>query len=320
MLTLVAPIWLLALLPLPWVWYVLRRRYAARPAALMLRHPVIEREASSAQTTQSTRWVPLLWVLTLASMIAALGGPEWQGSWIKPPPATRSILLLVDASPSMNAADFPTGNGQFIPRMAAMKQGLIRFIQSRPQDRFSIIVVTDSAGRLLPMTSDHQALEFWIRQLSAGVNGSATALGDGLALAIRDMTARSHAGQQPPLLIVWTDGFSTGGIMTPGEALALARANQIHIYTVNLAPAGSAPDDGQPTLAELADLSGGRPILAGDLAAMNQVTDTIARSEVPETVAPTARIRTPLQTPLLILAVILFLWAGLLDLRQRGAA
>lgn len=320
MLTLAAPFWLLTLLPLPWIWRMLYRRHAARPVPLMLRHPVLEREPAPSQAPRSTRWVPLLWVLALAALIGALSAPGWEGAWIKPPPPARSILLLVDASPSMNAEDFPAGNGQFIARMQAMKQGLLRFIQARPQDRFSVIVVTDSAGQLLPMTTDHRALEFWIRQLRAGVNGSATALGDGLALAIRDMTANSHAGQQPPLLIVWTDGFSTGGIMTPAEALALARANQIHIYTVNLAPVGGTPEEGQPTLAELADLSGGRPILAGDLAAMNQVTDTIAQREVATAAKPSTRVRTPLYGGFLILAAVLLLSAGWLDLRQRGGA
>lgn len=318
MLTFAAPIWLLALLPLPWVWRQIHRRYAALPVSLMLRHPVLERESTPEQLPRSGRWVPLLWTLTLAALIGALSGPQWLGAWIKPPPPSRSILLLVDASPSMSAEDFPTGNGHFIARMQAMKQGLMRFIDARPQDRFSLIVVTDSAGKLLPMTGDHRALAFWIRQLRAGVNGSATALGDGLALAIRDMTARSHAGQQPPLLIVWTDGFSTGGIMTPAEALALARANKIHIYTVNLAPAGSAPDEGQPTLAELADLSGGRPILAGDLAAMNQVTDTIAQREVAVAGTPAVHQRTPLFGGFLILAALFLLSAGGLDLRLRG--
>lgn len=310
-----APWWLLVLLPLPWFYAPLRRYLERRPAAVMLRHPLIEAGNAPQATTSRSRWIAGLWLAGFSALVIGMAGPVWEGDFIPAPPPARSILLLVDASPSMQAEDFPAGPNTFISRIDAMKRGLLRFIAARPQDRFSVIVVTDSAGTLVPMTADHAVLEYWISQLRAGINGSDTALGDGLALAIRRIAAQSRAGQPEPLLVVWTDGFSTGGLMTPAEALMLARTYHIRLYTVNLAPAGSPPDQGQPSLAQLATLTGGKPILAGDLAAMNAVTNQIAASESPKSL-PKQRRHQPLYGAFVLLAVVLFLLAQALLWRE----
>jgi Ca-activated chloride channel family protein len=317
-LTLAAPLWLLALIPMPWLWAPLRRFISARAAAVMLRHPLITGRDAPRTPSRAARWVPGLWLAAYAALVLALADPIWQGDFMPAPPPARSILLVVDASPSMQAQDFPAEQGQFISRMDAMRQGLLRFIAARPQDRFSVVVVTDSAGTLVPMTADHAVITYWVKQLAAGINGSDTALGDGLAIALRSIAAISQAGQPAPLLVVWTDGFSTGGLMTPAQALALARAHDIHIYTVNLAPVGSTPDDGQPSLAQLANLTGGKPIRAGDLAAMNLVANQIATSETPITTRPTERRHSPLYAGLLLLAAALLLAAHGLLIRDQG--
>lgn len=318
-LTLAAPLWLLALVPLPWLLAPVRRFLASRSAALMLRHPMIASHTAPPRVSPAARWVPVFWLAAYAALVVALAQPIWQGDFVPSPPPARSILLVVDASPSMQAQDFPTGHNQYISRMDAMREGLLRLIAARPQDRFSVVVVTDSAGTLVPMTADHAVLTYWIKQLVAGVNGSDTALGDGLAMAIRSIQNQTQAGQPAPLLVVWTDGFSTGGLMTPAEALALARAHHIQMYTVNLAPIGSTPDSGQPSLAQLADLTGGKPILAGDLAAMNQVANQIAASSMPPTARATERRHLPLYRGLLLLAIGLILAAQILLLREQGA-
>ncbi|WP_407275976.1 VWA domain-containing protein [Halothiobacillus sp. DCM-1] len=314
-----APLWLVLLLPLPWLIAPLRQRLASLPATRLLRHPMLEHGLASPPPMRLFTGLARLIVLALGLLILAAAQPQRQGEFLHPPPPARSIILLVDASPSMEAQDFPVGNGQFISRIDAMKQGLLRFVAARPQDRFALIVVTSSAGTLVPMTADHAVLDSWIQQLRAGIHGSDTALGDGLALAIRQISTESHANAPAPLLVIWTDGFSTGGLMTPAEALSLARAQHIRLFTVNLAPVGSTPDDGQPSLAELAALSGGKPILAGDLQAMNQVTDAVQASDTPIQARPTERRQQPLARPLIAAALGLFLLAALLWLRGEGS-
>ena len=306
---LAAPLWLFLLVPLPWLFTPLVRALGNQPVRHLLRHPLIAATPSSAPPTRLLRAIAGLMIAAVALLILAAAQPQVAGNYLKPPPPARSIILLVDASPSMQAQDFPVGNGQFISRIDAMKQGLLRFVAARPNDRFAVIVVTDAAGTLVPMTADHAVINYWIHQLRAGINGSDTALGDGLALAIRQISAQSTAGQPNPLLVIWTDGFSTGGLMTPAEALTVARAAHIQLFTVNLAPVGSTPDDGQPSLAQLATLSGGKPILAGDLAAMNQVTNAVAASRTPSAAAPTERQQIPLAA-WLIAAALALLWSA----------
>ena len=323
MLSFAAPWWLLGLIPLPWLGWRWWRVHEVASARLVLRHPLIEKllDRLEGQPLRSgtQRWTALLKTASVAALILALAEPQWLGAWAKPPPPARSVMLLVDASPSMMAQDFPTADGNDISRMAAMRQALNRFVRARTQDRFSLIVVTDSAATLLPMTADHRALHFWIDQLVPGINGSATALGDGLALAIRAMGPVNAAGQAAPLLVVWTDGFNTGGIMTPAESLALARERGIHVYTVNLAPEGAAPESGEPTLAEIANLSGGAPIAAGNLDKLNAVTEQIAKREAGPATQPTHRIHYPLYLWPVLLAALLMLVVMVLARREATA-
>lgn len=318
--SLIAPLWLVLLLPLPWLVAPLVRALGALPAHRVFRHPFIEASTARPAPTRLLQITAGLITLATALLIVAAAQPQRAGQFLKPPPPARSIILLVDASPSMQAQDFSAGHGQFISRIDAMKQGLLRFVAARPEDRFSVVVVTSAAGTLVPMTADHAVINYWIHQLRAGINGSDTALGDGLALAIRQISEQSTAGQPDPLLVIWTDGFSTGGLMTPAEALSLARAQHIRLYTVNLAPVGSTPDDGQPSLAQLASLSGGKPILAGDLAAMNKVTDEVAASHAPTESVPTERQQIPLAPWFIALALaLLFIAAWLRWLLGEGA-
>jgi len=205
----------------------------------------------------------------------------------------------------MSARDFRDAEGEPVSRMTVMREALLAFLESHPGDRFSLLVVTDSAGTLVPETDDHAVLRFWIEQLEPGLDGSATALGDGLAVAMEHIAQRRERGmehiaqrrergEEPPQLLVWTDGVNTGGEMSPAEALTVARAENIQLFTINLAPADGGVVGGEPTLEDLARLSGGEAIPAGDREALLSVTETMARHQAVDADQPTHRTRHPL--------------------------
>ena len=299
--------WVLALLLLlPLLYPAWSRRIMARPPARLLRHPALGRTDAPGRPQGGQRWLILSLFVALASLILALARPVWLGESVALDPAARSIVLLVDASPSMSARDFRDADDQPVSRMTVMREALLAFLDAHPQDRFSLLVVTDSAGTLVPETDDHSVLRFWIEQLEPGLDGSATALGDGLAVAMERIAQRRERGEAPPQLLVWTDGVNTGGEMSPAEALTVARAENIELFTINLAPADSGVAGGEPTLEDLARLSGGEAIAAGDREALLSVTETMARHQTADADQPTHRTRHPL--------LAWFLGAGLLAL------
>ncbi|MFI9651647.1 VWA domain-containing protein [Guyparkeria halopsychrophila] len=270
--------WVLLLLAgLPLVYPAWARRVRDRAPSRLLRHPALGRDSVEGAPRGGQRWLLALLLLAVTSLIIALARPVWVGESVEVDEPARSIVLLVDASPSMSTRDFRDADDQPVSRMAVMREALDEFITAHPRDRFSLLVVTDSAGTLVPETGDHGALRFWIEQLEPGLDGSATALGDGLAVAMESIAERRERGEAPPQLLVWTDGVNTGGEMTPAEALTLARAESIELFTINLAPGDAGPAGGEPTLEDLARLSGGEAIAAGDREALLSVTEVIER-------------------------------------------
>ncbi len=282
---------LLLLLVLPLLYPAWSRRILARPPARLLRHPALGRMDSPGRPQGGQRWLIVFLFVALTSLIVALARPVWLGESVSLDLPARSIVLLVDASPSMSARDFRDAAGEPVSRMNVMREALLAFLQAHPGDRFSLLVVTDSAGTLVPETGDHSVLGFWIEQLEPGLDGSATALGDGLAVAMEHIAQRRERGEAPPQLLVWTDGVNTGGEMSPAEALTVARAENIELFTINLAPAEGGVAGGEPTLEDLARLSGGEAIAADDRDALMAVTETMARHQTVDAEQPTHRTR-----------------------------
>lgn len=306
---------LLLLVALPLIYPAWARRVRDRAPSRLLRHPALGRDPAEGAPRGGQRWLLALLLLALASLVIALARPVWMGESLQVDEPARSIVLLVDASPSMSTRDFRDAEDQPVSRMGVMREALDEFITAHPHDRFSLLVVTDSAGTLVPETDDHGALRFWIEQLEPGLDGSATALGDGLAVAMESIAERRERGEAPPQLLVWTDGVNTGGEMTPAEALTLARAENIELFTINLAPGDAGPASGEPTLEDLARLSGGEAIAAGDREALLSVTDVIERHEPKAEAQDTRRERHSLLVWFLVLGLAVLLVAQSLKVR-----
>jgi len=309
---------LLLLLLVAAVLPVLRRRVRERPPAHLLRHPALDASEGAARSPGGQRWLFALLALALVSLVVALARPVWIGESIAAEPPSRSIMLLVDASPSMSRQDFRAADGASVSRMAVMREALLAFLDAHPNDRFSLMVVTDSAGTLVPETGDHEVLRFWIEQLEPGLDGSATALGDGLAVAMEAIAERRERGRVPPRLLVWTDGVNTGGEMTPAEALTVARAENIELFTINLAPEDVGPADGEPTLEDLSRLSGGEAIAAGDREALLAVTEVIDRHEASPSADDTRRERHSLLAVVLLLGLVSLIGAQWFNVRMQA--
>lgn len=308
---------LLLLLLLPVLYPAWSRRILTRAPARLLRHPALGWLEQDSSLQAGQRWLVVFLFGALITLILALARPVWIGTSVVVDPPVRSVVLLVDASPSMSVRDFRDPDDQPVSRMAVMREALLAFTEAHPRDRFSLLVVTDSAGTLVPETADHDVLTFWIEQLQPGIAGSATALGEGLAVAMRHIAQRRERGEAPPQLLVWTDGVNTGGGMSPAEALTIARAENIELYTINLAPSGQGPSDGDPTLEDLARLSGGLALAAGDREALLSVTDAIDRHQTTSAEVVAHRERHPLLGWFLSFGLLALLAAQLLNARLQ---
>lgn len=142
----------------------------------------------------------------------------------------RNIILALDLSRSMGASNFVTGRSD-LSRWSAVKRVVKRFIEARSADRIGIVVFGSRAFVQAPLTRDHKLLSDLINELSVGVAGDGTAIGDGLGLSLkrlRDVPPDSSA------VILLTDGVSNSGNLDPLQAADIAQEMQIKVHTIGI--------------------------------------------------------------------------------------
>ena len=260
-----------------------------------------------------TRWLPIsLYTLALLILVIALARPVKVDRTILPPTEGIDIILLMDASASMQNKDF------YPNRFTASQQTAKRFIEKRLTDRIGIVVFAKSALLQAPLTLDHDALQEYIASMYIGmVSPDYTAIGDALGVAanhLKDSKAKSK------VIILLTDGDSNAGTIEPLLAAKAAAAYGIKVYTIGTA---SAPDQNpyasqadeinEGLLMEIAQRTGGKFYRAKNEAELQQIYDTINELEKTEFAPSTTVQRTDTYQSFLLLALGLVLLALVLE-------
>ena len=194
-------------------------------------------------------------------------------------------MLAIDLSPSMLAEDYEGPNGR-MNRLEAIQPIIEAFISKRPTDRIGVVIYGGRAYTLSPLTFDHEWLARQIQRLRVGLVEDATAVGDGLGLAVSrlEQTEKEKDGQRKgAFIILLTDGSNNSGVLAPMQAAELARAKGIPVYTIGAGQQGVVPmpvidnagrklgyrqvisDLDEGTLQRISELTGGKFFRAMDL-------------------------------------------------------
>jgi Ca-activated chloride channel family protein len=326
MLTLAHPMWLLAL-PVAWalLWLATRREDSgAETAAITLVHTRLDALPAGQDRPASRRRLAFgLQALALGLMVLALAQPQWHGALEREAPLGRDIMLLLDASTTMSIDDFEL-DGRKISRLDVLRALARKFVAAREGDRFGLIAFGDFAATLSPPTFDREFVAAQLNRLRIGAAGEATAIGDALALALKQVRTESALR---PALILFSDGDNTAGEMRLSEALALARDMKVAIYTVAIGsdlfasgrPVATIKPSQEPDLRALAEASGGRFYTAGDSDTLEKVIADIGKLE-PSIARPPMRrsIEEWYWLPLAVAALLLTL-ARLVRFRESAA-
>jgi Ca-activated chloride channel family protein len=320
--------WLLLLLPLGILtaWHMARRR---RRADARLGLPL----ASARLQLGKSVWVrldPLLpWLrgLTLILLVLALARPQ-AGARIESVSSYGvDIVVALDISGSMRAADFQPDN-----RLEVARRRVRSFIEGRPGDRIGLVVFAALAITRCPLTLDHEMLGQFLEGVTfAPPQQDGTALGMGLATAVnrlRESEARSK------VVVLATDGVNNTGQIGPRAAAEAARALEITVYTIGVGTEGMAPVPVQTAqgvryqlqevrideelLTDVAEMTGGQYFRATDSESLETVFDTIDSLEKTE-VESRVRVLYSELFPLFLLpaALLLLLEGGLAVTRLR---
>ena len=120
-------------------------------------------------------------------------------------------------------------------RLEATKDAIKAFVARRRDDRIALIVFSDNAYVVSPLTFDHGYLLRYIDMVDDQIlrGEGMTAIGDGLALANYLLARQAGALRRNQVIVLFTDGESNKG-RDPVEVLAESNAADIRVHFVGL--------------------------------------------------------------------------------------
>jgi Ca-activated chloride channel homolog len=225
-----SPLALLGLIvvPLAAAAYVLAQRHrlrvAQRFASPALLPTVIDRAPGW------RRHLPFaILLLGLATLLAGFARPQ---AMLSTKRENATVMLAVDSSLSMSAQDIRPS------RLAAARTAALRLVAKLPAKyRVGVVTFSTRAEIVAPATRDRRLVQDALAELGPG---GATALGDGISLALtagravpRDAGSGGTPSVVPPVSVVlFTDGLQEGGTVSAGTAVARALKLGIPVSTV----------------------------------------------------------------------------------------
>ncbi|MEY4668304.1 MAG: hypothetical protein RL518_1003 [Pseudomonadota bacterium] len=262
---------------------------------------------------------------TIASLSVAAARPQ-KITVVQQERASRNIVLVVDASNSMSARDFPTSLGQ-TTRMEGLKATVAEYVRSRSRDRIALVVFGNTAYLQSPLTSDTHLVEELVRSIQPRMAGDGTAIGDGLGLALKRLREVKDGTKA---IILMTDGVNTAGQISPIKAAHVAKDLGIQIHTIGIgtgaapilnqplggmlgAPIGPMADFDEKTLKEIATMTGGSYFNASSQEGIREVYQEIEKLTETEQEQPDRTVVEELYAPFVALALLAYLLGLLLS-------
>lgn len=287
------PIWLLALLALPLLFWLRGRR---RVPVLLVPFAAAWYRPSLAAPS---RWPSVLTTAGLALLVVALARPQRVEDKREVRSEGYDIMLAIDLSTSMRAEDFEK-DGERINRLQAIKPVIQAFIERRPTDRIGIVLFSGRAYTMAPLTFDHDWLARQLSRVRIGMIEDGTAIGDGLGVALTrlEQAKRDRGGRRiGAFVVLMTDGANNRGSLQPMQAAEIAKSRGIPVYTIGSGKEGYVPvpiydDQGRKvtyrrmlsdldegTLREIASLTGGSFFRASDTGTIERAFRAIDRAQ-----------------------------------------
>lgn len=293
-------LWALVLVAGVAVYLVWRRRTRRDPAL----------KFSSARLWQAlppSTWAKLAWlpdalrIAALALLVVALARPQQVGQALPDETEGIDIVVALDTSGSMLAADFQPRN-----RMAVAKRSIADFINERSVDRIGLVVFAGQAATWVPLTLDYSLLANLLDDVDVGMLPDGTAIGSALGTALNRLRESEAASR---VIVLVTDGANTAGAgaITPKQAAQFAKELGVKVFTILIGRGGEVPFPagqdmfGRPVfrnqvmrtdpvlLKSIADTTGGAAYVAKDSQELDEklteVLDTLERTRLENTIS-----------------------------------
>ena len=262
-----AYIWVFLLMPLPllvfWLLPPLKQRKEG------LRFPRFSHaEEATGQVASSGAWVSrrniLQWIMLLLiwlGILAAMASPQLVGEPEMKVKTARNFVIAADLSFSMANRDWEI-DGERVTRWEGVKQVLRQFIEKREGDRMALVFFGTNAYLQVPLTTEHEVIDFMLEETDVGMAGQMTSIGKAIGYSLNIFEGDSL---DQKILLLLTDGQDDGRGILPADAAKMARNDSVKIYTVGIGET-SGRNDGldERELQEIARITEAEYFLAQD--------------------------------------------------------
>ena len=212
------------------LWYVLRGRKGSATITVSGFEGFTDRSAGMRAGLRHLLFA--FRMIALSMLIIALARPQSTNRWERISTEGIDIVMAMDISGSMRAMDFKPN------RLEAAKDVGSEFVNSRPDDRFSLVVFAGESFTQCPLTTDKAVVSNFMNELEFGMVEDGTAIGMGLATAVNRL---KESNTESKVIILLTDGVNNQGEIGPVTAAELAATFGIRVYTIGVGSEGSAP-------------------------------------------------------------------------------
>jgi Ca-activated chloride channel family protein len=229
----------LAVLTLPLGWWVMGAAHRRRREALERFGEKSLLEKSSDLPGSRAQLASIgLRVAAVALGLMALARPQLGEQPASLAHTGRDVLVVLDLSRSMNAADGPAvSDASVSTRLVLAKRAISEVLAASPENRVGLIIFGGSAFLQLPLTGNQATFQRFLDAASTDDLGDpATDLGGALTAAAVAFEHDGERGYQS--LLVVSDGESGGDI---GAALTRLRRAAIPVFAIGVgSPDGAA--------------------------------------------------------------------------------
>jgi len=282
--------WVIGLLALIPVLYWMRAKGGRQSGAVRFSAVDTVRESREGTSSLLPRIPGMIRALALVAVIFALARPQTGITSENILTEGIDILMVMDVSSSMLAEDLQPN------RLEAAKIVAADFVAGRRSDRIGLVAFAGQAFTQAPLTFDYGVIQSLLGELEVGIIEDGTAVGMGLATAVKRLQASKAESR---VVILLTDGRNNRGENGPITSAQMAEALGVRVYTIGVGTQGTARvpvndplvgrryvtmrvDIDEPTLREMAERTGGRYFRAMDNESLASIYEEIDQLETTE--------------------------------------
>lgn len=187
---------------------------------------------SSSKLNAFIAWLDVIFFsFTVLFLSFALALPQDDKSWEESSTKGIDIVMALDVSSSMLARDFKPN------RLEAAKKIGADFVLGRKSDRCGLVIFAGESFTQCPITIDQKRLAELFDQVQIGLLEDGTAIGSGLATAVKRLKDSDAISK---VIVLLTDGENNSGEISPETAARLAEKFDIKVYTIGIGTIGEA--------------------------------------------------------------------------------